>query len=228
MKHAIYGLMLATALAVPVAVHAEVSSDTLVQACKAKDASCLGYTLGGADRYWLVTNKQEACNVEADKKNVEDLKKAVQEKTSFYSGKKQPAAELLLKHLSAGKTSCALTMNFADLTNVCTAKEEAAQTTCHTYIAGVMDMAVLMDKQLRQKSGKPAKTPFCEGGKPKNQMSDPEIMQAIAEFGKTTTDANIGKVPASAVVMKAVMQKYSCAKQAAAAPTKTTATPDKK
>ena len=196
----------------PLSANAGVMTDKMAQACKASAAGCQAYTLGGADRYWLVSGKHESCDVANDKKTQDAVKKAISGTGSIYNAKPvQPAVSALLTHLNKNKLqSCALTSNFTDLTALCVAKDEAHQTNCHAYIAGVVDMAVEMDKQNQQTKKGTYKTPFCDNGKPKIQMSDAEIMQAITEFGQSSVANAEGNVPAAQVVMQALLTKYSC------------------
>ena len=221
-------IVLSVALMLPLAAQAGVASEKLAAACKEKNPGCLAYTLGGADRYWLVESGHTSCDVAADKKTLDTLKGAAQGKASLYAGKDtQPAVVTLLNYLGDNKLqSCALSMNFADLTTKCVSKKAADQTGCHAYIAGVVDVAMTMDRLRQQQVDKAAvvKSPFCENGAPKTQLTDPEIMKAISDYGQSKAAANASNVPAAQAVMEALLLKYSCKAPSAAPAASTNAT----
>ena len=189
-------ICLVLTLAFPMLSQAAITTDKMAAACKAKNPGCLAYTMGGADRYWLVEGKHESCDVASDKKTIEQVKKAAQSSTGFYATKEKQAAVVpLLNYLASNKLqSCALTMNFADLTAQCISKIQAQQVSCHAYIAGVMDVATAMDR-LHQKEVEKApvvKSPFCENGKRKEQINDAEVMKAISDFGQSKEAGECG------------------------------------
>lgn len=215
-------LTLAMLSVLPLTANATITSDKMTSACAGDNPGCEYYTLGGAERFWLVSGSHEKCDAAADKKVIDQVTAAAKAKPSFYATEKpQPAAVPLLQYLNKNKLqSCSLATRYSDMVGKCASAEATDQTICHAYVAGVIDMALAMDEihQLNVAKGEKVafKSPFCEKGAEKKQMTDDEVMKTLGEWSKTNAKITAA-TPAAEGIIAALLEKYSCKKPTVAA-----------
>jgi hypothetical protein len=214
MKKMIAAVVLAL---LPLSAQATIMTDKLAAVCASDNPACQIYTLGGAERVWLVSGDSKKCDAAADKKAVEGLMTAAKGKTGFYQTEKpEPGAVALLEYINKNKVkSCSLATRYSDIVKRCASPAAGDQNACHAYVAGVMDMALIMDQvhQAREAKGKnvPLKPPFCQAGQPKMNMTDDEVMKSLGDWGKKHADDS-AKIPAAAGIIEAMLDTYPCPK----------------
>ncbi|MFM9890617.1 MAG: Rap1a/Tai family immunity protein [Rickettsiales bacterium] len=226
--------LLAMTLVVPITANATITSDKMTSACAADNVGCEYYTLGGAERFWLVTSPHEKCDAAADKKVIDQVTAAAKAKPSLYvTEKPAPAAVPLLQYLNKNKLqSCSLATRYSDMVGKCASTDATDQTVCHAYVAGVVDMALAMDEihQLNVAKGEKVafKSPFCEKGAEKKKMTDDEVMKTLGDWSKANAK-DTASTPAAAGIIDALLEKYNCKPTATEKPAaKTTASKKKK
>lgn len=226
--------IVAACMALPITASATITSDKMVSACSGENPGCEFYTLGAAERFWLVTSPHDKCDAAADKKVLDQVTAAAKAKPSLYvTEKPEPAAVPLLQYLNKNKLqSCSLATRYSDMVGKCASADATDQTVCHAYVAGVIDMALAMDEihQLNVAKGEKVafKSPFCEKGAEKKKMTDDEVMKTLGEWSKTHAKET-ANVPAAAGIIDALLDKYNCKPKAADTPAaKATASKKKK
>ena len=215
-------------LALPLTANATMSTDKMAPICATEGPGCMAYTLGGAERVWLAAEDGKKCDEAADKKALDTLTKAAKGKDSLYKTEKpEPAALALLAYLNKNNVkSCSLATRLSDIVAKCASKTVDDQTVCQAYVAGVLDMALAQDEihfLNANKDKKDAKyvRPFCEKGKTKESMTNDEVMKPVGAYAQAKAK-EADKIPASAGIVDALLENYSCKPAKAAKPLATT------
>lgn len=198
-------------LLVPFSASALVPAGELAGICASHSPVCRGFTLGAAERYWLLNNTHKKCNTQKDMKDADALMDAVDGEGNIYSkaDAKSPAAYTVLSTLLDSKLKqCTLGLKFSTLLEKCRAKLSEENMACEAYLMGALDMTQTLQSIKQTKDKKESVAVFCAKGASKDNFSVEEIKLALTNYAANHPKKMDG--PAAQEVVNALLNQYPC------------------